>query len=98
MSGIYIPNVELPTMEQAYQSFAVRWDGTVYEVDLWPGELLNDANTKAVPVPDHGDLIDRRELLKNWEAPHPLDYNGIADRARVENAPVVIQEDNEGKV
>lgn len=90
MSAIYIPGVELPTMEQAYQAFAVGYDGTVYEVRLWPGDPLDEVNTKAISVPDHGDLIDRRELLNNWEEPHPLDYNGIADRDRVVKAPAVI--------
>lgn len=95
MSGIYICGAEMPRKKKT--TLTIFPDGRVYENHgerLW-GHGEDCIPWKAVPVPDHGDLIDRREILKDWEEPHPLDYNGNTNRSRVVNAPTVIPADKE---
>lgn len=65
MSGIYIPGVEMPREKKT--TLTIFPDGRVYENH---GErLLGHGEDcipwKAVPVPPHGDLIDRNALP--WE-------------------------------
>lgn len=59
MSGIYIGGIELPK-EGWYLDLVIDKDGDVYCYD---NEGVSVA--KAVSVPDHGDLIDRDELMKH---------------------------------
>lgn len=56
MSGIYIP-MEMPTSPVL---FCIHPDGKVF-ADLDGGWR----EYKAIPVPDHGDLIDRDKLEKD---------------------------------
>lgn len=59
MSGLYISGIELPK-ECEYLDLVIMQDGEVYWYDH---EGVSVA--KAVPVLDHGDLIDRDELMKH---------------------------------
>ena len=54
--GIYLPSMEMPTVRDTL--VLVKTDGTaiVYEDEAYV--------TTAVPVPKHGDLIDRQKLNK----------------------------------
>lgn len=64
MADILIRGVEFPTMEQAYKTLIVSYDGKVYEgVHPQPTAKKKEPIAEAVELPPHGDLIDRRELL-----------------------------------
>lgn len=54
MSGIYIPNIEMPKEKP----IVIYPDGTVSELY---GMILD---ATPISVPDHGDLIDRRALME----------------------------------
>lgn len=60
--GLYIPDLRLPADGDFELWIAVRKDGSfTYNVSGgW-----RDGNQKAVPVPPHGDLIDRDALIKD---------------------------------
>lgn len=67
MSGIYIPGVELPPIDEYLH---LRIDGNGY-VSMQISENqyicdLYDTDKKAVELPPHGDLIDRAEIRKDW--------------------------------
>lgn len=59
MSGIYIPDIRLPVEGDFELWIAIRKDGSfTYNVrGSW-----QDGKQKVVPVPEHGDLIDRDYL------------------------------------
>ena len=64
MSGIYIPDVGLPQDRDFELWIAVKKDRTFsYNVS---GDWHN-SDRVAIPVPTHGDLIDRDELVKKCE-------------------------------
>ena len=58
MSGIYIPGMEMPKDE--YVGIFVYPDGRVH---VWRSMSLVGQEYKAIPVPDHGRLIDADALL-----------------------------------
>ena len=59
MSGIYIPDMALPERGVVYSLFLYP-DGRVH---LWRGpEAKVGHEFMAIPVPDHGDLIDRTQM------------------------------------
>ena len=60
--GIYLPNMEIPRDGQMLVIFP---DGTSYVCFNGMRERL--AQTKAVPVPPHGRLIDADVLMKEFE-------------------------------
>ena len=56
MSGIYIPGIEMPKDGERSLWFVIHSDGTVeYEDNKGFGWQA----ATAIPVPEHGDLIDR---------------------------------------
>ena len=58
MNGIYIPGMEMPKNETEELCIVIRHDGTVhYPLDLNCNKIAN-----AIPVPDHGRLIDADAL------------------------------------
>ena len=57
MSGVYIKGMEMP-LEKS-RIIQIYPDGTVRRLD---GSIFN-SHFEAVPVPKHGDLIDRREAI-----------------------------------
>lgn len=69
--GVYLPNVDMP--KEGFVEILIRDDGTVQQTGQsfriggtdyytpYVGEM--PAMYKAVPVPPHGDLIDRNNLL-----------------------------------
>ena len=64
MRGIYIPGMEMPTTPVL---FCIHPDGKVF-ADLEGGWR----EYQAIPVPDHGDLVDRKpfvEFIKtHWDS------------------------------
>ena len=67
MAGIYIPGMEMP--KDGYKVVYIHSNGGVYEPSN--SEHVWSKLATAIPVPDHGDLIDRNKLDKKtaeWEA------------------------------
>lgn len=58
--GIYLPNMEMPRRGMVVNIYG---DGRVTNHFDEFGKTIG----KAVPVPPHGDLIDRDELIENGE-------------------------------
>ena len=90
MSGIYIHGLEMP--KSCAECLDVGWH-YVFECnldDVEHGERNTDC--PLVPVPDHGDLIDRDALMQNAE------YKGTHDILTawdVVAAPAIIPADKE---
>ena len=91
MSGIYIPDVGLPQDGDFELWVSIKKDGS-YNYNI--SGLWNKGERKAVPVPPHGDLIDRDALLDtatiHWsqttnESCFPID--------EIEYAPIIIPAD-----
>lgn len=61
MSGIYIKGMEMPKAGN-WKTIRIYYDGTCAEPN-WQGDCKVMKGCEAVPVPDHGDLIDRDELI-----------------------------------
>lgn len=91
MSGIYIPGMEMP--------------GSCYDCPLLYVTSLCDGSKDCplVPVPEHGDLIDRYDL-KNKEI--TIDYDEWDDTFEdgllfvadlIDKAPTIIPADKEGE-
>lgn len=92
MSGIYIPNVDMPETGQFVP---------VYKIQ---GKFFVGINSQIyplIPVPDHGDLIDREALLDtdpdvcrliDWDA-NTCEYGYSA--SEILRAPTIIPSDNE---
>ena len=77
MSSILISGMEMPTEEEISKCIIIRHDG-----EVWIGEFDNLVDggfvacystnpMRAVPVPPHGDLIDRAVLIDSFE---PSDF------------------------
>ena len=77
MSGIYIPDMEMPKGNEVVYIFS---NGAVHKCILGVREVIE--KSKAVTVPDHGDLIDRQKLLEdNKHLEYPTDCKYRRDRA-----------------
>lgn len=64
MTDILIRGMEMPTMEQAYKTLIISYDGKVYEgVHPQPTAKKKEPIAEAVELPPHGDLIDRGEAI-----------------------------------
>lgn len=89
MSGIYIPGMEMPKglgkTITIYPNGMVR----VWVNNKGSGELLEQ---RAVPVPDHGDLIDRDETVKTLS--HDYAY-AAADMVRDDMPTIIPAEEGE---
>lgn len=88
MSGIYI-NIPFPTFEQGCRTITIYADGVVTN---YAEEVIG----KAIPVPDHGRLIDADALMKH-EVFIPLGggHLPVVYAAYVRNAPSIIEADKE---
>ena len=85
MSDILIRNIEMPPKGQMLVIFP---DGTIYV--CFNGMREHLAQTKAVPVPPHGDLIDRDALKTkhHWtDDYYETEYVEVED---IDAAPVII--------
>lgn len=81
--GVYIKGMEMPKSCGDCKAFVCyrQWAGDVG--DCFCGITKNDAKAKEknadcplVPVPEHGDLIDRDALIKELEITEEDDHNG----------------------
>ena len=81
MSDILIKNMKMPT--KGYRLILVHADGTVQ---------TTDGETTAIPMPEHGRLIDADALLKKCEFVCTDDDEDIraVRYSIIENAPTII--------
>lgn len=102
MSGIYISGIQLP--KWGFLEIRIYPDGRVTDVI----EGYEDIIGSAVPVPDHGDLIDRVAFRKEMDRRYPFDKytqskHGEADAAKsaiimmLADEPTVIPGDGENE-
>lgn len=90
MSGIYIPNADMPEKGQVVYIFP---DGSWQKAFLGMREPFQGGI--AHPIPDHGRLGDLDELRKDWlengENEYVYDTNSFLDS--IDNAPTIIPAD-----
>lgn len=95
--GIYLPNIEMP--KEGFVEILIRDDGIVqqtgqsYRIDgmdyyaPYVGEA--PGTYEAIPVPQHGDLIDR-DKLREKEFIHDGDAYAVVMSRDIRNAPTII--------
>jgi len=90
MSGIYIHGMDIPE-HGSIVLVEVDENGDVYAA--YDSGITKLAQYKAVPVPPHGDLIDRDSLMKG-EGRYIISFGkeGI-DVAEINRAPTIIPAD-----
>lgn len=86
--GIYITNMEMP---KGIEMIVVFSNGTVHK--CLPGMREYVEKGTAVPVPPHGDLIERDALIK--QARTQFDWNDVVDVEDIANAPTIIPAEEE---
>lgn len=88
MSGIYIPGMEMPQKDEVITIFP---DGTAHLHHL--GLRLNISQSKAVPVPEHGRLIDADAVMLEGG---PYEYDEWCKWAleQYQDAPTIIPADH----
>lgn len=99
--GVYLPNMEMPK-EGSWKTVRIYPDGTC-AIPNWQGDCTFIKDTKAIPVPPHGDLIDRDVLLSEY--PEPSNYLGTDGvvfhitgiRASIECAETIMPASEEGE-
>lgn len=100
MSGVYIKGVKLPTIREGQMVIRIEPSG---KADVqWSG-MVGGEYTKAVELPDHGDLIDKDKFYidlmdRGVDQVQTDDYTEICQA--VYNAPVIIpaERSEDGKV
>ncbi len=95
MSGVYIPGTAMP--ESCNLCFA-EFDGDCllnHDIICTCSPVTRSADCPLIPVPDHGDLIERDALVVAYDAEHV----GPPGRARelMMEAPTVIPADKEAE-
>ena len=95
MSGVYIRGMEMPK-KHSYITITI-WPNGIASYGLFDREehLCNFQETKAVPVPEHGRLIDADELtLKKKFMLSGMGFTTFTVEAvlihDIENAPTII--------
>lgn len=87
--GIYIKGIEMPKDGEHPYWVTIHSDGTVeYNENKGQGWQTSEA----IPVPDHGRLVDADALVKDnamaW---------GTDDIIRIAKAPIIVPADKEGE-
>ena len=105
MSGIYIKNMEMP--KYCWECHFGNGETGICLVDFKPhGDWNEPENCPLVPVPDHGDLIDRVAFRREMDKHYPFDKytqrkHGEEDAAKgtvmmmLANAPTIIPAEEE---
>lgn len=94
MMGVYIKGMKMP--KEDMKNIMILADGRVFQFSGY-------GNPKplgiAVPVPEHGDLIDYDFCMENYELLHDDDGNPVyAVKMRdINRAPTIIPADKEGE-
>ena len=86
MSGIYIPGMGMPQRDEVITIYP---DGTAHRHHL--GLRLRISESKAIPVPDHGRLIDADATEKLFRGMGAEVWDDSADI--IADAPTIIPED-----
>lgn len=93
MSGLYIKNINLPTIHEGQMVIRIEPSG-IANVQ-WSGTVGSEY-TKAVEVPDHDRLIDAKSISEKidniWDG-RPLSTLGCEILAMIEKEPAVIEAD-----
>ena len=76
MSGVYIKGMEMPTKDGVY-TLRIWGTGQIERLDGYHSFLLS--GVKAVPVPDHGRLIDADELYDTLDGGYDLDFDEVPE-------------------
>lgn len=63
MSGIYIPNMEIP--KDGYRQLFLTAEGEIIWFPTSPQD--GDIRRQVIPIPSHGRLIDADAPIKVWE-------------------------------
>lgn len=97
MSGIYIPGMKMPKL--GYREIRIHHDGNVTE-NPCPEYSYEEKISKAIPVPDHGRLIDADALEADifqldWRTGEEYAV-GFSEQA-IDKAPTIIPADKEGE-
>ena len=96
MSGIYIPGMEMPKDGEHPYWVTIHSDGIIeYNENKGQGWQTSEA----IPVPDHGDLIDRHNLkhkkitidYDEWD--DTFDDGLLFTTGLIDNAPTIIPAD-----
>lgn len=91
--SIYIYGVDLP--QHGFINLTVFANGHV----VGPDDGFNSFDTvagRAIPVPEHGDLIERDELLEKQFTDDNDDYVVYADD--VDEMPAIVPANKEGRI
>ena len=84
--GVYLPNVDMPKGDKTL-TIQICPDGSIWQ--QYRGTV---PNAKAVPVPEHGRLIDADALREDWpengENEYVYDTNAFLDS--LDDAPTII--------
>ena len=93
--GLYIRGMELPDKNHLV---LVEIDNNGDVFAAYDGGMTKLAQYKAIPVPEHGDLIDRNALLKG-DGRYIISFGkeGI-DVAEIERAPTIIPASEESEI
>ena len=104
MAGIYIQGLRIPEENEDVLWIAVHADGTVEYNSNYGWTQWIPHKGKAIPVPDHGDLIDRDVVRGNIKPWPPEDERNACTIGTVkklmytmlDRAPTVIPGSKEG--
>ena len=94
MSGVYIKGFQLPEKNDLYYVKVECEPGKNPVATIWRKDLLGSMSFGAfefIPVPDHGDLVDRDALLEEATALGTLEWKGSYFAPKLEN--VVLEKD-----
>ncbi len=100
MSGIYIPSTEMPTKCAKCILFGEYGCPFIGAVGVALTEGRRHEGCPLVPVPDHGDLIDKKVLLEDKTdmlTGRMMIFGGqyMYSESVIKNAPTVIPKDGE---
>ena len=92
MSGIYIKNLDIPTKKKGVITINIYYNGEVYCYD-------NEDIQKAIPVPDHGRLIDADAIVRKCkdEKGGYYSYESAVIGEAVDSASTIIPSDKGGE-
>ena len=100
--GIHIKGMEMPK-DGTFNIVYIYGDGHI-EMPFWGKGMQTIKGVTAVPIPPHGDLIDRDKLFEDDPEIHEdwIDSDGYCwdsvwgyTREQIKNAPTVITPDEE---
>lgn len=106
MSGVYVKGFRLPEKNDLYYVKVECEPGKNPVATIWRKDVLGSMSFgvfECIPVPDHGDLIDRHNLkhkkitidYDEWD--DTFDDGLLFTTGLIDNAPTIIPADKEGE-